>query len=895
MYQRSLLLVAGLCVIACAVRQVAPATPTGNKQDSTQEIGQLTRDVVPVGYTLELSVLPKEPRFFGRAQIVVQLKKPTQRVLLHGMDLRVSEVYAEVGGSRVAGTYTQLDEDGLAQVAFDQPLAAGRAVLSLRYEADFDKTLRGLYQVEFEGLEYAFTQFEPYSARSAFPCFDEPGFKTPFDLWLTIRAEDVAIANTPQVSQEDIEGGYKRLHFATTKPLPTYLLAMAVGPLDIAEGTALPPTALRDHTIPFRGVAARGQKERLAYAMERVPAIVAQLERYFGIPYPFEKLDIIAVPDFAAGAMENAGAITFRDYLLLIDEDSASEHQKRSFAYVMAHELAHQWFGNLVTMSWWDDLWLNEAFATWMGYAVVDALWPAQQAHLSLLASAHYAMDEDSLLSARVIRQPIETTHDISSAFDSITYSKGGAVLNMFERYLGTDIFQRGIQRYLKAHLYGNATSHDLLLALSEEAGENVEPAFDSFLTQPGVPLIAADVQCSEKQGKVQLQQSRYLPAGSKGKSDQTWRIPLCVAYGVGHSRQQVCRMLEAREATWNLQGCPDWLMPNADASGYFLWTLPPDELAALRDQGLSQLSVRERVSFAHALEAAFDSGDMKAADILAVLPRLSVADERAVARAPMALLRFIRDHVASAETRPLVEAYARGLYAPALSRLGITQRASDDGETTMLRAEVLSFLARVGDDTSVRKRLAKIGTKALRDPEAPQAGIEADVLAVAMRVAMEDGDSKLFKIAYERFIATPDPAERSRLLAALTSVRDERSTQALALALDPELRVNEVLTVLSNQFSDEATRKAAWQYVVAHYDVLAKRVSSSNLAHLPLLTTGFCSQEHLDRLQEFFSKRAEALQGGPRALAEASESLALCQARVAAQKASVEAFFHKP
>lgn len=860
-------------------------------QKATWPTGRLPKDVKPESYQVELGIAPEAERFSGRVQIAVNLREPRQRIYLHGAGLSVSESYAEVSGRRYPARYRQLNGDGLSALDFQRPLPAGAALLSIRYQAPFDTTLKGLYRVDHGGASYVFTQFEPYSARQAFPCFDEPAFKTPFELVLTVPQDTVAIANTPQVEEQPIEGGYRRIGFQTTKPLPTYLVALAVGTFDVVEAPPLPSNGVRKHTIPFRGIAPRGQGEKLAYALAETGAVVAELERYFQIPYPYEKLDLIAVPDFAAGAMENAGAITFRDVLLLLDPVTAPELQRRAFAYVLAHELAHQWFGNLVTMPWWDDIWLNEAFATWMGYAVVDRLWPEQRGNLQLLAASQLAMSEDSLASARMIRQPIDTTHDITSAFDAITYSKGGAVLGMFERYLGAEVFRRGVVRYLTAHRFGSATADDLLSALSAEAQQELSAPLNSFLRQTGVPLLQVQVSCEGGSGAVTLSQSRYLPVGSTAEANRQWQVPVCLRYGGAHGVQTQCTLLSEPKAEVALQECPRWVMPNADAAGYYIWSLDADALAQLRDHGLSQLSVAEQVSLAKSLSAAISAATLPVAQVLPAFASLAGSTEREVVSAPLSQLGFIHEQLLSGEDRAQFEAFLRRLYRPTVDRLGIARRADETADDGLLRAEALTFLVDVAQDPDVRARLRALGRKALLEPDAAQPGVSSDVQALGLRVALQDGDAALFDLAFRRFTVEDDPMERTYLLSALSAVRDERSAHALSLTLSPAVRINEVSVILTAQLQDELTREAAFAFIESHFDELKKRMSSAQLGRLPLMTVGFCSSAQVKRLERVFGPRADSLAGGPRALAAAVEGLNVCTAKVATQKASAERF----
>jgi len=470
MIRRTIAGVCALCLASAACGGTKEPVRTKPTVEQPPE-GKLPEGVRPTSYRLNLTIIPERDTFSGTAVISIVLDAPASTIWMHGQSLNVTSIYATHATTRVAATWEQQTSDGVVRVKLPEALPAGRSTLQIEYTASLDTPLRGLYRVESGGHAYAFTQFESTSARLAFPCFDEPRFKTPFDVTLTIPAEQIAAANTPVHRAVKLPGGLQRISFMPTLPLPTYLVAWAVGPLDVVRGPPIPPNEGRPFPIPLRGIAAKGQGAHLRYALERTGEYVAALEGYFGIPYPYRKLDLVAVPDFGAGAMENAGLITFREWLLLVDAERATENQRRAFAYVLAHELSHQWFGNLVTMPWWNDIWLNEAFATWMGNKVVRTLHPEYHAELSELEAAQRAMRLDSLTSARSIREPITSSHDIKNAFDAITYEKGGAVLTMFERWMRADTFREGIRLYLRRHQGRTATSDDLLAASMRSVG----------------------------------------------------------------------------------------------------------------------------------------------------------------------------------------------------------------------------------------------------------------------------------------------------------------------------------------------------------------------------------------------------------------------------------------
>lgn len=862
--------------------------------------GRLTREVQPTHYALALSVLPDRDTFAGTVDIDVELAAPRPMIWLHGKDLRVSTVTVTPRGREpLRANYRQVTPEGVASIATDVTIPAGPARISIAFEGTFPSSLDGLYRVRTADAVYAFTQFEAISARNAFPCFDEPSFKTPYDLTLTVRENDVAIANTSVAEEIRGDNGQKHVRFTTTEKLPTYLVALAVGPLDVVEAPPIAPNSVRTRPLPFRGVAARGRGPELAFALSKIPAMVAELEQYFGIEYPYDKLDVIAVPDFGASAMENAGAITFREPVLLIDP-AATEDRRRWFTNVTAHELAHQWFGNLVTMPWWDDLWLNEAFATWMAVHVVKRLNPEQHAEIDLVSSMHYAMQSDSLAGARRIREPIVTTHDIENAFDGITYSKGGGVLGMFERYLGTDTFRDGIRIYLRAHRAGNATADDLLNALDQAARRDVGGPFRTFLEQSGVPLVSVRVQCAGGAASLTLEQSRYLPTGSTGERERRWQIPVCVRYKSGNEVKQACALLTEPRQSLALEGgvCPGWVMPNADGAGYYRWSMEAPELAKLMRDGFSALTANERLSIADSLGAAFASSALSAADLFAVMPKLVASPDRDVVMEPSRWLGYARDHLVSEGARARVEAEARRLYAPLHRRLGFAPRpnATEDGDTRALRGEVIGVMADLGRDRAVRRELTRLGRAYVgfgSDARVHPDAADPEVVDWALVVAVQDGDRAFFDHVESLVFVSTDAAVRSRLLAALGSVTDPAlAERARALSLDARLRINEVPRTLRAQSSRTETREALWGWLKDNFLAYVDRASPSRASGAPWMAAGMCSEAAAADVVGFFQGRVAGLPGGPRELALASEAIRLCAARKAAQSASAEAFF---
>jgi alanyl aminopeptidase len=862
---------------------------------------RLPADVRPTHYALSLEVVPERESFLGQTRIKIHLDRPRETILLHAAGLKIgSLLMQDSGGRRIEAGWREGEDEGMIELRPAEPLGPGLTLLRIGYEAPFNLQLEGLYRVEVRGRAYAFTQFQSISARLAFPCFDEPGFKAPFDVELTVRSEHVAVANTLAVAETPLADGLKRVRFATTVSLPTYVLAWAVGPLDVVEAFPVRPQASRRQPLPLRGIATNGRGPELRYALEHAPAQILALEEYLGIGYPFDKLDLIAVPDFAAGAMENPGAITFRESLLLFEAANAPQEQKRSFADVLAHELAHMWFGDLVTMHWWDDTWLNEAFASWMGNRVLQALYPEYQPGVWMLEAVHGAMSLDSLRSARQIRQPVESAHDIENAFDPITYDKGMALLAMFERWLGVETFRRGVRLYLERHRFGTATAEDWLAALSEAAGRDVGTPFQSFLLQPGVPLVEARLGREVGRSIVELRQSRFLPVGSRAARDRTWQIPLCARYGAGSESYETCTLFGGPEGELALEPgiAPSWVLPNADGAAYLRWSLAAEDLRSLREWGWQSLTPRERLSAADSLVVAFEAATLPADEIYAALRTLAEDETRAVAVVPMRLLRFARECLAGADLRPAVEAYARDLYRPVFGALAWQAAPNEGPEHKLLRQDVLEFLALVGRDPQVRAEAERRGRAVLgldTNGALNLGAVEADLLETCLTVGVQEGGPAAFEAARKHFADCDSALLRWQLLRALSAATmPELSARARELVLDPSLRVNETLVPLERQRDEPAAREAAWRWLQEHFDAVVQRIGRLRAGLTPALAGRFSDLTHAKEVEDFFRPRIDQLVGGPRNLALVLERIELAAARIAAHEAAARRFFRR-
>ncbi len=863
-------------------------------------LGRLPQTVMPTHYKIALQLDPKLDTFSGDVEITATLAKAQDFIWLHGLALAVNQVSISTADGDLVGSYQQMDSSGVALLQFPAELAKGEVKLRLRYTASYSTKLDGLYKLMDAGKPYLFTQFESISARQMFPCFDEPGFKTPFDVSLKIPADMRAVFNTREAKDgTQREGDMQWIKFQTTKKLPTYLLAVVVGELDIVEHTAIPASAIRAEPIPFRGVATAGKGKLMGYALDNTAPIVAKLEEYFATPYPFEKLDMIAVPDFASGAMENAGAITYREQLLLMKPD-APMSQKVSYTSTHAHELAHQWFGNLVTPVWWDDIWLNEAFATWMAAKIGASAQPSFNFQNRIQSGAIGAMDLDSFKSARQIRNEVTDKNEIIGAFDSITYRKGGGVLAMFESYLGADNFRAGVRLYMQRHAYGNANAKDFLQALSD-ASKNaaVVPAFESFLTQNGVPKLSVALQCNKGKAMLTVTQTRFqsFSAQENGAQEngaqqdnahknntQLWRVPFCFKFNDGAEVKAQCDLLNSitSEVAINSKRCPTWVLPNAQGAGYFRVELEPKNWTQLL-KSTKRLDSAEVLALQDALAAGIFSGSISGEVYLERVAKIIQTGASDAIVASLATSRFVFEYLVKDQSKSAKRAAA--LYARPLKLLGLDANTPQDqsapAATADQRLRVLEFVAQTGRDKALRKALTARGSAFLGLDGKPQANaVKPDLLELALAVTLQERGEPALVALKTQLLASRDAIFRGQALRALGWVQDASHAAALRdFSLDSSLRGNEVLLILSTQANQVASSDALWLWLQANFDKVLTRLGEKTHAQVIDLAATRCDAAGEKSVQTFFAPKISSIINGPRVFAIVMEKIARCRA----------------
>ena len=870
----ALVLLAGVAALANAQAPVEtkPVPPVLRIPDGAR----------PTRYEVTLTIVPGEDKARGEIAIDLELDRPHPLLWLNADAVSVSLVSISAPATRVT---VLTGNDQFVGITFEPALPAGKHRLTLAFEAEQSRNSnRGIFALEDGGAWYVMTQFEATSARRAYPCFDEPGFKVPWQLTLRVPRALTALSNTPVTSETDTADGMKLVRFAETRPLPSYLVAFAVGPWEVVDlgRFGVKPT-------PLRLIAPRGRAVDTAFAARAYPQLFDRMERWFGIPYPYEKLDQIAIPLTVGFAMENVGLITYGATILLAKPDTAGPKFRRDAANVGAHEMAHQWFGNLVTTAWWDDIWLNEAFATWFAAKMVDQWQPTYEHGAGRIEERASAIAEDALSSARKIREPIVSRGDIYNAFDSITYQKGATVIGMFEGWIGEEPFRRGVRRYLESRRDGNATGDDFLSALSAGSGRPVAPAFSTFLNQNGAPQVDVRLQCGAGHATLALSQHRLQSFGAARGVDQRWQIPVCARYGKGGATKQSCTLLTEPAVTLDLDGgCPAFVFANAGGRGYYVADYRDDLLARLA-ANRSALSTPEYASLLYDLRALVRAGSVTGAQALEWARAAFASRDRHVVRAAIELAQFVRDTFVDESERAEFSAFVRQVAGGRARALGYAPRRNESDDDQLLRRALIGFAA--PEDPKLVAEARRLALAWIGDRHAVDPGLVDTVLVVAART----GDVALFDAMLAEARATADRLDRRNLMVALLSFTDPvLARRGQALLLDPGFDIRELTTAMRDAHRANPPRRATHEFIAANFDAFAGRVSRDTPGGWPMYAERLCTEKDRADVEAFWRDRAAQFVGAERNLAQALESIQLCTRLRAEQQKGVAAFLSK-
>ena len=857
-----------------AARALAPVPP-----------GRLTDAVRPMAYRIDLTVNPDQERFSGKVEIDTMLRRGSGFIDLHGRDLKMTSAAAVVNGKRIAAKYFELEETGVARLTFAEQLPAGPVTLAFEYDAPFSSSPAGMFRVKVADEWYSWTQFQSIDARAAFPGFDEPGFKVPFTVTLRTKPGQMAVSNAPQVSTTR-EGELDVHRFAPTLPLPTYLMAFMVGPFSSVSGTVA-PTPQRSWPLPIRIVTTKPNGAKMDFALQGTKGIVTHLERYFGQAFPYPKLDQITTP-ILPGAMENAGADLYNDSILIMDEN-ATTGQKRTFGMVVAHELAHQWFGDLVTPAWWDDIWLNESFANWMGYRIGHEWRPNLNIRAGALAEGFRAMGTDALVAGRAIHQPIETNAQIDEAFDTITYGKGGHVVAMIAGYMGDIKFRDGVRRYMKRHANSTATSADFFKAMAEVSGDpRLLPAMQSFTDQQGVPLVTF---AADDKGGYSVSQSRYARLGANAAATR-WGVPLCVRLVAGKKQ---CQLLDQASGSVRAYGAGA-LIPNVGGTGYYRFELPAKDWDALIAIS-ARLPGGEALALDDSLFASFQAGRASAAQLVTMAVTMAANKDSYASEAGMGSLGYFdRAGMLDAAGAEGYRRLIRQVYAPKVKALGFDPKAGaysgEDPEKSQLRIGAVTVMVRTGRDPELRKVL---GTAAQAYLAGDKTALDPAWYGSAFAVLVDEGGLPAAKTLMEAGLQSEDTRLRGAALGVVAgSGKADIARWLLEDFDDRRLRRNERQGFVRGVIGAKDTRDWGFGWLQTNFEKLS--ASGGGIfftSRLPSMLGGYCSVQKADEIAAFLRPKL-AGKTGALDLERTVERVRSCGVLKDARGAEVSAEFAK-
>ena len=828
---------------------------------------RLPRTAVPSRYDIRLEPDLTTLTFRGQQTVALEVTETISEVVLNAIELVIDSASLENDrGETIRATATLDEGTERCRLALASPAARGRWRLRLAFRGTLNDKLRGFYRSVYKdpsgvSRTMAATQFEATDARRAFPCWDEPSFKAIFAVTLAIDPALTVVSNTAIVS-ETLENGRKVVRFADSIVMSTYLVAFVVGELEATEPATVGRTRLQIWCVP-------GKKRLARFGQEIGAASLAFFEDYYGLPYPGDKLDLIAIPDFAAGAMENLGAITFRETALLVDETAASHAELERVADVVAHENAHMWFGDLVTMTWWNGIWLNEAFATFMEMLAVDAWKPEWQRWTTFGVSRAAALSLDGLHSTRPIEFPVTSPRDADAMFDVLTYEKGASVLRMLEQYLGAVTFREGVRDYLRTHRFANADTGDLWAALGRSAQQPIPAVMDGWIFRPGYPVVTVS---RDQGGHLVLAQQRFnylrepLPPAT-AEPEQPWQVPVQLRVYAGGQPVEERVLLSEREARLRAGAGAEAIVVNAGGHGFYRVRYAPDLLDALLKR-LETLAPIERFNLVNDAWALAVAGLMPLTAYLDLTARFRGERDRNVWSVLTASLYALNRVVEPGDRRRL-EALVRDRAMPTFTALGWTPRAGEDELTRQLRGDLVRAIGVLGNDPGVQARATELYRAHVADPGA----VDPNVLPALIAVLAYAGDAARYDEFLRRFRAATTPQEEQRYLYALAGFHDPAlARQTLERLINGEVRTQDAPFVARGMLMSVDTREIAWEFVKAHWDTMDRLYPKHGMRRLAEGVTGLATPELEADVRRFFDARKP--QFGGKVLAQYLEQL---------------------
>ena len=842
---------------------------------------RLPGGAAPDHYSLTFAINFATNSFDGDETIDLHFPGPSATITLNALEIDFHNVTVTSAGATQTAKVSLDEKREMATFTVDKFLSAGPASIHISYTGHLNDKLRGLYLSTNNGRKYAVTQMEATEARIAFPSFDEPAYKATFDITAIVDEGDTAISNNEIVS--DIPGPGKRhtIRFATTPKMSSYLVALLVGDWKCAHDS-IDGIKLGICTVP-------GKENLTHFPMEATKSILHYYNSYYGMKYPLPKLDLIAIPDFGAGAMENWGAITYREAALLVDEKTGSVGFQKEVAGVIAHEVAHQWFGDLVTAEWWDDIWLNEGFATWMTPHPLEAWKPDWLIEQDVVDDISTSLDRDAVQNTRPIHQEVTTRGEIDSVFDGIAYGKTSAVLHMLESYLGAEIFRAGVNLYLKEHAYGNATAADFWNAMARSSRKPVDQIMPTFVMQAGEPYVSVSSQCASGAASVTLTQKRFFNSAERFRAanSQKWQVPVCPKQIGDSSEETGCFLLNDLKQTLTLKGCPRFLFPNRGGQGYYRYDYDTAAWKAVGNSAGQLLTPGERISLIGDQWALMQTGLHGVGDYLALGAQFKNTPGYLLLENFFRHLEFVDDNLVTVSDRPAFQSWLNQIFSPILQQLGYKGQPSDTPTDRKKRAVLLYGLGAVGNDPEAISQAKAIVQEFMKSPSS----VDGSLVEAAVKVAARHGDAALYAQYRAQLQKDLSPETHYVFFYALADFPStELAQQTLNWLLTPEVR-NQDLYFVDNLVDNPNIREVSWDFMQQHFDEINRKSSGGLGAAALYVYAGyrFCDARLRTALEQFYSQHP--FEGQEREEARMLERINNCIALREQQQPSLSAW----
>lgn len=837
---------------------------------------RLPSTTTPTRYELRLAPDLVTATFAGEETISVTVHEQTKQIVVNSCDIVIENVsISGVGRITQEGRVAYDETNEQASFTFPDTVGPGEYSLRVTFHGILNDKLRGFYRSTYKDKDgdekiIATTQFESTDARRAFPCWDEPARKAVFQATLVIDSRLTAISNTGIRAQKDLLGrGKKEIAFKDTIKMSTYLVAFIVGELEGGDAAVIDGVPLRVWSVP-------GKQHLTNFARDIGASSLQFFSEYYNRGYPGDKLDLVAIPDFAAGAMENLGAITFRETALLIDEKTASRSELERVADVVSHENAHMWFGDLVTMDWWNGLWLNEAFATFLEMMAVDNWKPEWRRWNSFAISRSAALQVDGLQNSRPIEFPVRHPDDAAAMFDILTYEKGASVLRMLEQYLGAETFRKGISFYIKKHEYGNTETTDLWDAIETSTNQPVRAMMDTWVYQPGYPLIT--VAAGKKNITLQQEPFLYLESARNQENTSLWKTPIFLRFSVNSRVETRELLLSESELVIPVTDQPEWVIVNAGGHGFYRVQYTPDLLTKLVENPRAHLSPIERFNLINDLWATVQSGLTSISKYLDFLRLVRDESDQSVWATILGSLHYLY-RVMPSSSRPLLESYIRELLAPITQQLG--WRAIE-GESTLagqLRGEVLGALGTIGNDAPTQAHARSLYDQYKERPET----IDGDVLPALVSIMAQTGGPTVYEEFVHNSREARTPQEEQRYQFALANFeKPDLLARTLSMTLDGSVRTQNGPFLIRAVLMNPAGSKLAWGFLRENWVRLLSEFPDTSIIRMCEGVTALATPELEAQVTAFFSTH-EVPQGG-KTLAQHLERLKIAVSFVQTQ-----------